>query len=298
MKEKIFKGIFPVLSLPFKDEVEIDYDSLESLIDFCIDKNAQGLVMFGVASEFYKVNDDESKKIINHVVKSAAGRVPVVVGVGRLSTLATIQQARFCEDASVDGVVIFPPYFIPLGEEQLFKHYADIASSIDLPIIIQDAPQVSGVTMDNDFFIGLSDKCTNIKYAKLEGPFAGPKIASVLSETGKRFKIFDGWGGTHFYEHLVRGVCGLMPGCSAVEIFVEIYKDFTGDRKERAEENYRNILPLIILQSQQAELFIACEKEMLKYRGVIKSSTSRNPWVTIDPVLKELLINNLKRLIG
>ena len=64
MKEKMFKGIFPVLSLPFQDEIEIDYGSLENLIEFCIDKNAHGLVMFGVASEFYKVSDDAGRSFI------------------------------------------------------------------------------------------------------------------------------------------------------------------------------------------------------------------------------------------
>ncbi|MFC2159138.1 dihydrodipicolinate synthase family protein [Actinomycetota bacterium] len=299
MVEKKFEGIFPVLSLPFKDNnLDIDYGSLESLINFCIDKKAHGVVMFGVASEFYKVNDEESREIIRQVVKTASGRVPVLIGVGQLSTIATVQLAKFCEDTGVDGIIVFPPYLMPTGRQELFKHFIEVAGSVDLPVVIQDAPQISGVNMDNDFFIGLSEKCSNIKYAKIEAPFAGPKISSILAATKGKFKILDGAGGNFFYETLERGVCGLLPGCSIIEKFVEIYEEFVKGNKQKAEDIYRNILPLLNLQSQMAELFIACEKMMLKYRGVIKGSTSRDPWVTIDPLIKDLVIKNMNRILG
>ena len=247
MSDNDLKGVYPVLSLPFKEDEEIDYESLKDLVSFCIEKNSHGIVIFGVASEFYKITDDETFRVIDTVVESVNGKVPVLAGVGRLSTYTTRIQAKYCQEKGMDGIIIFPPYFIPTGSVQLFKHYSEVAGSVDIPVIIQDAPQVSGVNMDVSFFIELNKRCSNITYAKIEAPFAGPKISKVLEETNGRFSIFDGAGGMHFYEHLIRGICGLMPGCAVVELFVEIFNEFDDGKKEKAFEHFKELLPLLIL---------------------------------------------------
>lgn len=297
LNNAIFEGIFPVLSLPFTEKKEIDYESLKNLINFCINKNCNGLVMFGVASEFYKITDEESREVIQATVKENNHRVPLIIGAGKLSTETTIMQAKFCEETGADGIMIFPPYFIPLNKMQLFNHYEAVANSVKIPLIIQDAPQVSGVCMDMDFYIQLCNSCDNIRYAKMEGPFSGPKIQASLAALKDRIQIFDGWGGMYFYEHLLRGVCGLMPGCSAVDIWVEIFNKFKEGKIEEVKDLYRKILSLIILQNQENDLFIACEKEMLKHRGVIKSISSRNPAATVDEVIKGIILKNLDELV-
>lgn len=290
------KGVYPVLSLPFKEDMEIDYRSLESLIGFCLEKGIHGIVIFGVTSEFYKITDGESFKVIDTVIKKVKKKVPVLVGVGRLSTYTTRIQAQYCQEKGADGIIIFPPYFIPAGIDELFRHYIEVADSVDIPVVVQDAPQVSGVNMDVNFFIDLNKKCSNITYAKIESPYAGPKITKVIDDTKKRFSIFDGNGGIHFYEHLVRDCCGLMPGCSVVELFVEIFNEFKQGNRKKAFELYKELLPLLILQGQAAELFIACEKEMLRARGVIEHPGSRRPWIKLDDTIRDLLMENLERL--
>lgn len=297
MIEKDFKGIYPVLSLPFTEKKEIDYGSLSNLVNFCNEKGAHGIVIFGVASEFYKITDEESREVIRVIVEKNEKKIPLIVGVGKLSTETTIMQAKFCNDLDVDGLMIFPPYFIPTTTQRLFEHYLNIAKSVDMPIIIQDAPQVSGVNMDIDFFINISKKAKNIRYVKIEAPFAGPKISMVLSATKGGLKIFDGNGGIHFYEHLIRGVCGLMPGCSLLEIFINIYNKFS-ENKVEAFKQYEELLPLLNIQSQAAEVYIACEKLMLKHRGIIRSSGSREPWINIDKTMQDLLFEILQKLIN
>lgn len=298
MTEKSFEGVYPVLSLPFTDKKEIDYDSLGNLVDFCYKKGALGIVMFGVASEFYKISDEESKEVIKAVVAKNKKRMNFIVGVGKLSTDTTIAFAKFCNNTVVDGLMIFPPYFIPLSAKSLFEHYLKVAKSVNLPIIIQDAPQVSGANMDMDFYINLSKNASNIKYAKIEAPFSGPKIQSLISAANEKIKIFDGWGGSNFYEHLVRGCCGLMPGCAVVEKFVEIYNKFKEDEKEEAYKLHKEVLPLINFENQgEGELYIACEKLMLKHRGVISSPVLREPSMTLDKTSEKLLMEYLGRLI-
>jgi len=56
MSEQKLEGVFPVLTLPFTMDREVDYDSLKRLIDFLIDKGADGLAVFGLNTEFYKIS--------------------------------------------------------------------------------------------------------------------------------------------------------------------------------------------------------------------------------------------------
>lgn len=291
-----FEGIYPVLSLPFDAKRDIDYESLRDLVEFCIEKGAHGIMMFGIASEFYKITDEESREVIKAIVTSIRKRVPFVVGVGKLSTATTVMQARFCVDNAVDGLIVLPPYFMPISRQKLLEHYINIARSVTLPIIIQDAPQMSGVNMDVDFFKTLVSDAPNIEYAKIETPFSGPKISEVLAATDGKVRVFDGNGGLHFYEHLLRGACGLMPGCSVIETFVGIYDCFRRNEKDQALAMYRTLLPYVNIQCQAGELYILCEKTMLKHRGVIKSATSREPWLTLDTVTEDLLIQHLRGL--
>jgi len=299
MTETSFEGIYPVLSLPFTNKKEIDYDSLGNLVDFCYEKGARGIVMFGVASEFYKISDEESKEVIKALVSKNKKRMNLIVGVGKLSTETTIALATFCNSTAVDGLMIFPPYFIPLSAKSLFEHYLKVAKSVSLPIIIQDAPQVSGANMDMDFYVNLSKSASNIKYAKIEAPFSGPKIQSLTSATNGKIKIFDGWGGSNFYEHLVRGCCGLMPGCAVVEKFVGIYNKFKDGEKDEAYRLHKEVLPLINFENQGfEELYIVCEKLILKHRGIISSSDLREPCMTLDKTSEKLLMEYLGRLIS
>ena len=296
MKDKKFEGIFPVLSLPFDEKGDIDYKSLENLVNFCIEKKADGIVIFGVASEFYKITDEESREVILTIVSTVKRRIPLFAGVGKLSTQTTIMQAQFCAATDVDGLIIFPPYFMPMSGKKLFEHYINIARSVDLPVIIQDAPQMSGVNMDLDFFVDLVKEAQNIEYAKIEAPFCGPKISEVIAATKGDLNIFDGNGGLHFYEHLLRGVCGLMPGCSVIEAFVNIYNKCKEGKKEGALAIYKDLLPYVNIQCQAGELYILCEKTILKHRGIIKSSASREPWLALDKVTEKLLVQYFENI--
>ena len=298
MNKTDFKGIYPVLSLPFTKDKDIDYDSLSNLVNFCYKKGAKGIVIYGVASEFYKVTDEESREIIKAIIAENNKRMHFIVSVGKLCTETTIMQARFCNNLDVDGLMIVPPYFLPVSQKSLFEHYLNVANSVDLPIIIQDAPQNSGVNMDMDFYTKLAESAGNINYAKIEAPFSGPKMESVISATGGKIRIIDGYGGNYFYEHLLRGACALMPGCTLVDRFADIYNKFEENKKDKAIELHTEILPLINLECQGiGEFFVACEKLMLKHLGVIRSSASREPWTTLDKTTENLVIEYLDRLI-
>lgn len=297
MQKDGLEGIFPVLVVPFKENREIDYDSFRNLINFVYDKKVDGIMLFGLGSEFYKISDEESFKLMEILIEVNKGRGKIIIGVGRPGTENTIKQAKFCQMLKVDALIIFPPYCVPINAKQLFDHYVEVSNSVDLPIIIQDSPIYSGVNMDINFFIELNKKCSNIKYAKIENNLSGPKISQIIEKTEGKLKIFAGKGGTHFYEHLLRGVCGLMPGCAIIELFVDIYKKYNENKYKESEDIFEDIATFLYLEDQDIEYFIASEKTILNYRKVIKSFVSRKPETVLDKLSKDTLLSKLNSLM-
>ena len=291
------EGVYPVLSVPFNKDREVDYGSIRSLIDFLIGKGVDGLAVFGLNSEFYKLSDDEINKITKVFVDANNGRVKLMAGVGKPGTETTIKQARFCQDRGMDALIIFPPYCVPISPGKLFNHYVDVSNSVDIPIIIQDSPKYSGVNMDLDFFLKLSEECSNIRYAKIENQLSGPKITEIIQSSKKKLSVFAGKGGTHYMEHLKRDVCGIMPGCSIIELFVDIFSKFKNDEFEEADKIFEDMATLLYLEDQEIEYYITSEKEMLAYRGIISSAVSRRPCFELDELSKKMLIEKLSRLI-
>lgn len=297
MTDKSLEGVYPVLSLPFTKEREVDYESLKTLINFLNDRGVDGLMLFGLNSEFYKITDDESKKIIETLVSENRGRGKLIIGVGKPGTETTISQAKFCENLNVDALIIFPPYCVPISPIQLFNHYVDVANSVNLPIVIQDSPRYSGVNMDLEFFIKLAERCHNIRYAKIENQLSGPKITNIIEGTKGKLRVFAGKGGTHYYEHLLRNVSGIMPGCAVIELFVAIFNHFRSGHDKEAENIFEDMATLLYLEDQELEYYIACEKIMLEYRGVISTSISRKPHAIIDKTAKDMLIEKLDKIM-
>jgi 2-keto-3-deoxy-L-arabinonate dehydratase len=293
-----FEGVYPVLSMPFTKNMEVDYESLRNLINFLIKKGVDGLAVFGLNSEFYKLTDEEINKVTEVFVDENKGRVKLMTGVGKPGTETTIKQARFCQDLGMDALIIFPPYCVPISPNKLFKHYVDVSNSVDIPIIIQDSPKYSGVNMGLDFFLKLSEECSNIRYAKIENQLSGPKISEIIETSEKKISVFAGKGGTHYIEHLKRGVCGIMPGCSIIELFIDIFSKFKNGKFAEADKIFEEMATLLYLEDQEIEYYITSEKEMLAHRGIISSASSRRPCFELDEMSRKLLIEKLSGLVG
>ena len=101
----------------------VDYDSLESLCHFLIEKGINGLYPNGTTGEVIYLTADERKKILEHVVKAAAGRAVVFSMVGAATTAETIELAQHAEKAGADGIGVVTPYYHKLSDDQLFAHY-------------------------------------------------------------------------------------------------------------------------------------------------------------------------------
>ncbi len=273
-------GIFNILATPFTADYALDIDSLRKLVEFQLDKGAYGLTILGVLGEAAKMNVEERRQVVETVIETVAGRVPVVVGTSHedLATCINLSKAAFASGAA--GVMIAPPRMVKPTDDQIIGLYSDIAAQVDQPIVVQDFPPVNGVIMSADMLAKLADKISNARYLKLEDPPLMEKIGAIRARTDK-FEIFGGLGGMFLLEELRRGASGTMTGFAFTEILVAIYQAFQAGDDLRAEQIFDKYLPLIRYENQPI-INLTIRKELLYRRGAMATPTLRNPFVPID----------------
>jgi 4-hydroxy-tetrahydrodipicolinate synthase len=137
-------GVVAILVTPFADDDSLDLAGLAAVVDFTIGLGVHG-VGIGLASEYMALSDDECVDAARTLVQAARGRVPAMMSCGRPSTAATIALGRAVAACGVDALMVLPPYVMAPGPAGLEEHYRTVAAAVQTPIVVQDAPSLSGV---------------------------------------------------------------------------------------------------------------------------------------------------------
>ena len=272
-------GVLPVLAVPFKRDGSLDLDSIPKLVEHCINNKATGVVIFGLASELYKLNDSERIQILEKVISSVNSRVPVIVGTEHSGTLAAVARSIEAEKLGASALMLYPPTFIKPDEANVLSYFKEVGSAVKIPIIIQDAPAWTGVPLPVSLLSRIIKEQPNVCYIKLESPPIGDK-AKLLKSEG--FKIIAGYGAIHLMEDLTAGIDGFMPGCSLPGIFVEINDLFKSGNIEKARTLYQLVLPLLTFQLTSLDTFIEIQKLLLKHLQIFSTSYCREPHIPIS----------------
>ena len=274
------KGIFNILATPFDADTAVDYASLRRLVRFQMAVGAQGLTILGVMGEAAKLSVDERKAIMDTVVETVAGAIPIVVGTSHseLATCIALSEAAFA--AGADGVMIAPPPMEDKSDRAILSLYQEIAETITGPIVVQDFPPVNDVIMSPAVLAQIADAIPNARTLKLEDPPLMQKI-DAIRQCSDKFEIFGGLGGMFLLEELARGASGTMTGFAFTEILVAVYEAFRSGRKAEAEAIFDRYLPLIRYENQPL-INLTIRKAILQRRGAIANASPRPPFHPID----------------
>ena len=272
-------GVLPVLAVPFNKDGSLDLESIPRLVEHCINNKANGVVIFGLASELYKLNDNERIQILEKVISSVNSRVPVIVGTEHSGTVAAVARSIEAEKLGASALMLYPPTFIKPDEANVLSYFKAVGSAVKIPIIIQDAPAWTGVPLPVSLLSRIIREQPNVCYIKLESPPIGDK-AKLLKSEG--FKIIAGYGAIHLMEDLTAGIDGFMPGCSLPGIFVEINDLFKSGNVEKARTLYQIVLPLLTFQLTSLDTFIEIQKLVLKHLQIFSTSYCREPHIPIS----------------
>ena len=269
---KTFRGIFTVLSTPFDKRLEVDWEGLRHIVDFCIECGVHGLVWPVIASSFTTLTDEERLKGAKVVVEQAAGRVPVVIGAQGVSKQHAVIFSRHANEIGADAVIAMSPYIQKLeGEEAFLQYYQGISSVVDIPIFIQD--QETGGTLPVNTIIRLIQEVEHIEYIKEESMPGTHKVTQILEKAPPKLKgVFGGMGGLFMLLEYPRGVIGQMPACDIPDVLVYLWNALEAGNFREAKRIYGLMSPLFALASTGA----GGPMEILRRRGILKDIYQRN----------------------
>jgi len=142
------EGIMPALVTPFTDDgKKVDEEALRNLVSKCIELGVSGVVPCGTTGEFVNLTTKEKKRVIDVVINQANGKVKVVAGTGASGTDQAVEMTKYAKDAGADAVLIVTPYYLKPADRGIYQHYDTIASKVDLPIILYNIPQATGLPL-------------------------------------------------------------------------------------------------------------------------------------------------------
>ena len=172
-------GIFNILATPFDADEQVDFESLKRLVNFQLEMGAHGLTILGVMGEAAKLSVDERTQVMNTVIETVDGRVPVVVGTSHPETPTCIELSRAAFEGGADGVMIAPPPMEDATDDDVVKLYEELSAAIDGAIVVQDFPKVNGVYMSPEAIARIADTLPNARHLKMEDPPLMEKVTSI-----------------------------------------------------------------------------------------------------------------------
>jgi dihydrodipicolinate synthase/N-acetylneuraminate lyase len=286
------EGVYPILATPFSETGEVDEQSLRELVRFQLQAKVNGIALFGNASEMYTLLDREREMIAGIVTDEVKGQVPLVFGSGHTGLEGAVQLSKWAQKAGADALMVLPPYMVKPDGKRMYEYFAAIAKAVDIPLMLQDAPIASGVSIPVASMIKLSKDFDNISYVKVEAPPTTHKITEVVEQSEGRLTVFGGLNGMYYYEELCRGAVGTMPACEFPDVCVQIYQLFKAGDREAARALFYQYLPFIRIGTI-AGFAMSVHKEVLKAGGVIQSAYVRNPNAPIDDILRREALETL-----
>ena len=185
----MFSGAFTALVTPFRN-CAVDEEALEALVEFQIQQGINGLVPCGTTGESPTLSEEEDRLVIETVVRVAAGRVPVVAGTGSNSTDMAIKYTKMAEEAGADGSLQVSPYYNKPTQEGLYRHFATIAESTSLPLILYNIPGRTSVEISAATLARLAE-VPNIVGVK-ESTLSMNMTSDIRHLSGEEFVILSG----------------------------------------------------------------------------------------------------------
>jgi 4-hydroxy-tetrahydrodipicolinate synthase len=190
--------------------------------------------------------------------------------------------------------MISPPRMSKINSDAVVKHFAEVAAAVDIPIIVQDYPPISGYAMEASLLARIAREVPAARTIKLEDPPTPVKTMRIIEQAkGIDVAIFGGLGGVFLLEELMAGATGAMTGFAYPAILVHIVTLFRSGRVDEAADLFYRKVPLMRFEFQEG-IGMAIRKEVLRRRGAITHAGIRPPGGTLDRTTADALDRVMK----
>jgi 4-hydroxy-tetrahydrodipicolinate synthase len=183
------RGTYPALVTPFRDGA-IDEEALRALVEHVIDGGVEGLVPCGTTGESVTLSDAEHRRVVAITVEQAKKRVPVIAGVGTVSTAHTIHLAEQARAVGADGLLVVCPYYNRPTQAGLEAHFRAVLAAVPLPAVVYNIPGRTGVDLALETLERLADVREIVAIKEATGNVL--RSLQILARCGDRFTVLSG----------------------------------------------------------------------------------------------------------
>ena len=276
------KGVNPIAAVPFRADGELDETSFSNMLGHLAGTGIDGLTLFGIASEFPKLSDDERDRLATRFISDLAGSgVFRAMSVTDHSTELAVKRARRYQQMGADALMLLPPFFLKPSPQAVANHINQVLEAVTIPVMVQYAPGETGLPIPPEELAQVAQRYPHAVFKIECNPPVDYTRAFLQQAPGAH--VLNGYAGLYMLQMLAVGGKGVMPGCSFSEVYVQIYRAWGEGRIGQAEALHQRLLPWITRWMSHCEYIIQVEKTILRQRGIIASDYCRHPGWTLTP---------------
>jgi 4-hydroxy-tetrahydrodipicolinate synthase len=246
MAELNWKGVYPAVLTPFKENGEIDFDMFAKNTEAQIKAGVHGIIIAGSLGDAAVLDTDEKFELLTYAIQVIAGRVPIILNIAENTTKHAVNFAVKAKELGADGLMLLPPMRYRADDREVVAYFKAVANATDLPILIYNNPVDYSVFVSTAMFDELKNYPTIV--AVKESTRDLTNITRMKNKFGERFKILGGVD-TISLESIVVGADGWVFGL--VDAFpnetVAMYNYAVNGEYDKALEIYRWFMPLLEL---------------------------------------------------
>ncbi|MGH3358202.1 MAG: dihydrodipicolinate synthase family protein [Nocardioidaceae bacterium] len=294
MNPTVNPGVWGVLATPFAGTtLAVDDGGTARLVEHATAAGVTGLTVLGVFGEAARLSWDERRLVLETVLDSTD--LPLIVGCTSLGTAPVIDEARMAAELVGDRLAGVMVQANSADRSTLQTHLTAINQASGAPIVVQDYPVVSGVSVSSAVLGDLAADLPYVVAVKAEAPPTPVAVAELTSRCD--VPVFGGLGGINLLDELAAGAAGAMTGFSYPEALVACVDAWSSSDPAKSRAALLDYLPLITFE-QQVGVALAIRKECLRRRGLIAESAVRPPARTLPESLMPLLAGHLAVVEG
>ncbi len=289
--QTILKGTGVALVTPFKENLEIDYDSLKQLLDFNADNGVDYYVVNGTTGESATTNKNEKHELLNFIRKNNSKQLPVVYGTGGYDTQDIADHVRNMDWTGVSALLSVSPYYNRPSQAGIIAHYQVIADACPVPVIMYNVPKRTGTNMTPETTLALAKHPNIIGIKEASGDMA--QIIDILAGKPKEFMVISGddMCAVPMIAMGAVGVISVLANAFPHEMSDMVSLALDGQFVKASEKLYylSRINPLMYVESSPVGV-----KETLALLGICKNHV-RLPLVKGSPQLREKISQFLRK---
>ncbi len=287
-----FLGSSVALITPMFDDGEVDYASLENLIDFHIDAGTTSIISVGTTGESATLGVKEHLKVIKHTIEYAAKRIPVIAGTGANSTSEAIELTQEAKSLGADACLLVTPYYNKPTQEGLYQHFKLIAESVDIDQLLYNVPGRTAVDMSVETTLRLAEIKNIIGIKDATGDLS--VIKKLVGRCPEDFLLLTGDDATALDFILCGGQGGISVTANIVpKELQKVYLSAISGKSDLAKELNKKLESLhehLFLEANPIPVKWALHKMGKCHKGI------RLPLLVLSEEYQSIILNDLEKL--